>query len=182
MEIGFGGGEHLIWHARHHPDVTMVGAEPFEEGVARLLTSIDQENLGNILIHDGDIRPVFSRLKDSSIERIFILFPDPWPKARHHKRRLIDQDNLCEFARLLRDGGELRIATDIEDYARWIVSHACKVSELSFVDRNSHGSTERPHDWPQTRYECKALRAGRKPVFMTLVRNHRSQFMESETP
>ena len=112
LEIGFGGGEHLLWQARHNPGVGLIGCEPFQDGVIKVLSAIEQEQLANIRLHADDARPLLRRLPEASIGRAFILFPDPWPKARHHKRRLVSAATLAELARIMRSGAELRIATD----------------------------------------------------------------------
>src|SRR5690606_32306363 len=116
--IGFGAGEHLCAQAALHPDWGFIGCEVYMNGVAAALSAIDRAGLANIRIHDGDARAVLDGLPDGSLERIFVLFPDPWPKKRHHKRRLVSPDTVRQFARLLRKGGELRIASDIADYVR----------------------------------------------------------------
>jgi len=117
LEIGFGGGEHLIWQATHNPNVGLIGCEPFEDGVVKVLSAVDSEGLANIRIRADDGRPLLRLLPDASIDRAFILFPDPWPKKRHHKRRLVSSETVFELARIVRAGGEVRIATDIGEYA-----------------------------------------------------------------
>ena len=121
LEIGFGGGEHLIWQARQNPDVTIVGCEPFIDGLVKVLSTIDEDGLSNIRLHDDDVRPLLRSMPDDCIDRAFILFPDPWPKRRHSKRRLVNPPLLRELARVMRKGAELRIGTDIADYARSIL-------------------------------------------------------------
>ena len=121
LEIGFGGAEHLLWQARANPHVGLIGCEPFEDGVVKALSAIEREKLANIRLHADDARPLLRWLPDASIARAFILFPDPWPKKRHHKRRLVSAATLAELARVMRPGAELRIATDIGEYARWIL-------------------------------------------------------------
>src|SRR5439155_8581182 len=119
LEVGFGGGEHLAEQAARRPDVLMLGAEPFLNGVASALRHIDERGLANVRLHAGDARELMAALPDASLDRLIVLFPDPWPKARHHKRRLIQPAFLDEAARLLKRGGRLRFATDWADYADW---------------------------------------------------------------
>ena len=119
LEIGFGGGEHLAEQAARRPDVLFLAAEPFLNGVASALRHIDERDLQNVRVHAGDARDLLAALPDASLDRVFILFPDPWPKARHHKRRLIQDEVVAELARVLKPGGALRFATDWKDYAAW---------------------------------------------------------------
>ncbi len=174
LEIGFGGGEHLAWQARHHPDVTVIGAEPYLNGVASLLAAIDDDSLGNVRIVDDDVRPLLDALPPACLERIFVLFPDPWPKARHHKRRIVNAASVARFAELLVDGGELRLATDIMDYARWMMAATWPHPDLAWTARGPADWRARPPDWPQTRYEAKAEKAGRTPVYLTFRRRSRA--------
>ncbi|MBN33949.1 MAG: tRNA (guanosine(46)-N7)-methyltransferase TrmB [Rhodospirillaceae bacterium] len=173
LEVGFGGGEHLAWQAEHHPDVTVIGAEPFLNGVASLLAHVDDSGLGNVRIIDGDVRPLLDALPPTSLERIFVLFPDPWPKARHHKRRIVNHWSANRFADLLVDGGELRLATDIMDYARWMMAAVWPHPDLTWTARRPGDWRSRTRDWPGTRYEAKAIEAGRTPVFLTFRRKAR---------
>jgi tRNA (guanine-N7-)-methyltransferase len=170
LEIGFGGGEHLAWQARHHPDIGMIGCEPFLNGVARLLSEIDAQALRNVRIFRDDARMLLERLADASIARAFILFPDPWPKARHHKRRIIGPATVPHLARILRDGAELRIATDDADYKGWILQHVLAGGGFRWTARRPCDWRERPADWPATRYEAKASEAGRRPAFLRFTR------------
>jgi tRNA (guanine-N7-)-methyltransferase len=166
LEIGFGGGEHLLWHAGRNPDVGMIGCEPFEEGLVKVLTAIEERRLANIRLWPDDARDLLRRLPDASIARIFVLFPDPWPKKRHQKRRLLSKATLGEIARVLRPGGALRIATDIADYARTILMAAAGVPALEWTARSALHWRQRPADWPETRYEQKAVREGRRSVHL----------------
>lgn len=170
LEIGFGGGEHLASQARAHPDVGFVGVEPFVTGVARLLAEMTAGGLGNIRIFPDDARLLLPALPDGSLGRIFVLFPDPWPKKRHHKRRIVNPETVAEFARLLRPGGELRIATDDVGYARWILAACLAEPRLEWLAERAADWRERPADWPPTRYEQKALAAGRRPVYFRFRR------------
>ena len=174
LEIGFGGGEHLAWQARAHPDVVHIGAEPYLNGVATLLATVEDEGLGNVRIIDDDVRPFLEALPEASLERITVLFPDPWPKARHHKRRIVNDWSVDRFADLLADGGELRLATDIMDYARWMMAAVWPHPAFQWTATNPRDWRTRPADWPATRYETKARDAGRTPVFLTFRRRPRS--------
>src|SRR5262249_39648343 len=131
LEIGFGGGEHLIWQAKANPHVGLIGCEPFRDGIVKALAAIGSERITNGRLHGDDARPVLRWLPDASIGRTFILFPDPWPKKRHHKRRLVSEATLAQLARVMRSEAELRIATDIGAYARWILEAV--VAEGSFA-------------------------------------------------
>ena len=174
LEIGFGGGEHLVWQAAHNPDVTVIGAEPYLNGVTSLLAAVEEHRLGNVRIIDDDVRPFLEGLPAACLERIFVLFPDPWPKARHHKRRIVNPWSVDRFADLLVDGGQLRLATDIMDYARWMMTAVWPHPAFAWTARRPGDWRERPADWPGTRYEAKAGKAGRTPVFMTFVRKSRT--------
>ncbi len=173
LEIGFGSGEHLAWQAERNRDVTLIGAEIWHDGVANLLTRIERMGLDNVRILDGDAVPLLMSLEPASLERILVLFPDPWPKARHRKRRLVNPQTAALFGELLADGGELRLATDIEDYARAMLLALRGQSELEWSARRPLDWRQRPLDWPETRYEAKARREGRTPLFLRFVRRPR---------
>ena len=174
LELGFGGGEHLVWQAAHNPDVTVIGAEPYLNGVTSLLAAVEEHRLGNVRIIDDDVRPFLEGLPAACLERIFVLFPDPWPKARHHKRRIVNPWSVDRFADLLVDGGQLRLATDIMDYARWMMTAVWPHPAFAWTARRPGDWRDRPADWPGTRYEAKAGKAGRTPVFMSFVRKPRT--------
>jgi tRNA (guanine-N7-)-methyltransferase len=163
LEIGFGGGEHLAHQAALHPETLMIGAEPFLNGVAKLLALIEERKLENIRIHDGDARYLFEQLPDSSLSGIYLLYPDPWPKLRHHKRRMVNTETLAEFHRMLKVDGFFVFATDMEDYAEWTFGRvaACKGFAGPVND-----PLVPPDDWVETRYERKARRAGRKSQYL----------------
>jgi tRNA (guanine-N7-)-methyltransferase len=161
LEIGFGGAEHLVWQAKQNPGVTLIGCEPFEDGVVKALDGIEHDHLDNIRVHMGDAREVLRWLPDASISRAFILFPDPWPKRKHQKRRLVNATTLALLARVLRPGAELRFGTDIGDYARSALqAFQGETRFLWQADRPADWRV-RPADWPETRYEAKAEREGR---------------------
>lgn len=166
VEIGFGGGEHLAAQAARHPQVGFIGCEPFVNGVASLVTYIQENSLKNIRIVKDDARLLIARLPDQSVGRIFVLFPDPWPKRRHNKRRIIQQDTVSTFARILKPGGLLIMATDDADYAQWMQD--ILVEHPAFDLRLDGGTSiyERPENWPITRYEKKGIADGRMPVYL----------------
>lgn len=170
LEIGFGAGEHLYWQAGANPHAGIIGCEPFINGVAALLGSLAENNPGNIRIWDGDVRELLPWLPDDAISRVFILHPDPWPKARHRKRRLVSPQTLRELARIMRQGAELRVATDIADYARTSLEAVRLSGTFEWTAQCAADWRERPADWPRTRYERKARREGRKPLYMKFVR------------
>jgi len=181
LEIGFGNGEHLAEQARRNPNIGFIGAEVFQNGVANLLSIITgiktkdeiPENItltpnrvDNIRIYDNDMRLLFSRIPDSSIDKIFVLFPDPWPKKRHADRRFINPNNLKEIARCLKTNGILRIATDHKVYKHWTLHqlHECPLFEWTAQCGNDW--KHEPNDWVETKYQRKAIREGRRAVFL----------------
>lgn len=174
FEIGFGGGEHLAWQAARNPDIGMIGCEPFLDGIAKLLTAIEAQGLHNVRIFTDDAGVLLAALPDRSIQRMFALFPDPWPKTRHHKRRFISPANLALLARVLDTGAELRVATDDPGYQAWIVEHVLRSGAFEWLARRPGDWRTRPEDWPATRYEAKAIEAGRQPVFFRFRRTRRA--------
>jgi len=170
LEIGFGGAEHLIWQARTHPDVGLIGCEPFEDGVVKALTAIEDGGLGNVRLLGEDVRPLLRWLPARSLSKVFILFPDPWPKKRHQKRRLFSPDLLRLLARVLVPGAELRLATDIGDYARTALLALQGTADFRWTAEGSADWRVRPADWPGTRYEAKAGREGRCCYFLRFLR------------
>lgn len=161
LEIGFGGGEHLVWQAKHNANTTLIGCEPYEDGVIKVLDVIDRERIENIRLHMGDARDVLRWLPEASIDRAFILFPDPWPKRKHQKRRLVNVATLDLLARILRPGAELRFGTDIGDYARSALEAFAQERRFVWQAEGPSDWRVRPDDWPETRYEAKAHREGR---------------------
>jgi tRNA (guanine-N7-)-methyltransferase len=174
LEIGFGAGEHLIAQANNAADVGVIGCEPFINGVAALLAGIDARNLDNVRIFRDDARLLLDRLTDACIGRAFVLFPDPWPKLRHHKRRIVAAGPVAALARVMRDGAELRIATDDPDYKSWILAHVLGHGAFEWCARRPDDWRLRPDDWPETRYEAKARAAGRTPSFFRFRRRPRA--------
>lgn len=174
LEIGFGGGEHLAWQAAANPDVGILGAEPFVNGVASLLAHLGRQGLGNVRVWPDDAGALLAALADASIDRAFLLFPDPWPKARHHKRRIVNPANLDALARILADEAEFRVATDDSAYLGWILAHILDHPAFVWTARTASDWRQRPADWPATRYEEKAGRSGRKPYFLSFRRRPRA--------
>jgi len=170
FEIGFGAGEHLVEQARRHPDIHFIGCEPYINGMAVLLSAIDKDELDNIQLYDGDARLLLERLPDESIERLFVLFPDPWPKARHHKRRIISQSTLALFYRKLAPEGLLRIATDHEDYGVWMFEHLLTFGKFKWTAKSCRDWKNPPADWVKTRYQGKADAEGRPAMFLDWVK------------
>ncbi len=171
LEVGFGGGEHLAWQAAHHPDVGIIGGEVFRNGIASLLGHLDRGGTtGNVRIFPEDVRRLFPALPDACFERVFVLFPDPWPKTRHAERRFIGGANLDQLARLLTDGGELRIGTDDAVYKAWAVEQMAARAEFEEI---STDRSVKPADWPQSRYEAKAIAQGRTPIYLRYRRKPR---------
>ena len=166
LELGFGGGEHLAWQAARAPQTGFLGAEPFVNGVAKCLSEIDEKNLQNVRILFGDGRPLLEALPDAALERIYILHPDPWPKKRHFKRRIVSPWLFAQAARVIRPGGQLRIASDIPDYIRWTLMHGQNEDAFEWTATSADDWRVRPDDWPQTRYEAKAIREGRPPAYL----------------
>jgi tRNA (guanine-N7-)-methyltransferase len=170
LESGFGGGEHLVAEAERQPNIGFIGIEPFVNGMAKALAAIADRRLVNIRLHHGDTAEVLPWIATASIARFDLLYPDPWPKRRHWKRRFVQVGNVAEIARIVRPGGELRFATDWPDYAAWTLRHLMRSHEFEWT-------AERADDWrlpwpefTSTRYEAKAKRAGRVPCYLVFRR------------
>ena len=174
LEIGFGGGEHLAWQAERNPDIGILGAEFFVNGVAALLRLLRDRALDNVRVVLGDGRDLLDALPAASLGRVFILFPDPWGKMRHHKRRIVQRETLDRLAELMADGAELRLATDHPEYLGWILERVCGHPDFQWLARRPIDWRERPPDWPPTRYERKALGQGRRPVYLRFSRRPRA--------
>jgi tRNA (guanine-N7-)-methyltransferase len=170
FEVGFGGGEHLAAQARAHPQRGFIGCEPYINGQAKLLTHIHEGGLTNVRVHPEDARDVLVRLPDASLSAAYVLFPDPWPKLRHHKRRFVQAESLKQLARATRPGGEFRLATDHMEYARWALIHLMAEPSFRWTAERASDWRVRPGDWPATRYEQKALAAGRSCVYLRFIR------------
>ncbi|MFV0359892.1 tRNA (guanine(46)-N(7))-methyltransferase TrmB [Tropicimonas sp.] len=169
LEIGFGGGEHMLHQAAHNPGIGIIGCEPFINGVAMLLGKIRAAGAENIRVHPGDARDLFDVLPDASVGRAFLLYPDPWPKKRHHRRRFVTPEHLAPLARVMRPGAQLRIATDIADYVRQTLEQVPRHGFIWTAERAGDWRTPWG-DWSPTRYERKALREGRVPYYLTFLR------------
>ncbi|MCF8469149.1 MAG: tRNA (guanosine(46)-N7)-methyltransferase TrmB [Parvibaculum sp.] len=175
LEIGFGGGEHLAHHASLNPRIGIMGCEPFVNGVAKLVSEIDARGLSNIRVLNDDARFLLERLAPASLARVFILYPDPWPKKRHNKRRFVNAETLAFLASALVPGGELRFASDIPDYVAWTLAQVSRFNrengETLVWTAESAADWRMPYDdWPGTRYEAKAIREGRTPAYLSFRR------------
>jgi len=170
LEIGFGGGEHLLVQAQYNPDTLFIGCEPFINGVAKCLAGIDADNIQNIRLFTHDARELVQAMPAQSVDSIFILFPDPWPKLRHNKRRLVNAETLEMLARIHKPGGRLLIATDHEDYSVWILEQLLTTPHYQWQAKEQADWTTPPKDWTETKYQRKTSAEGRAPVFMECVR------------
>jgi tRNA (guanine-N7-)-methyltransferase len=168
LEVGFGAGEHLVWQAQNHPNIGLIGAEPYEMGVAKILTKLEESELNNVRIYEGDGREILESLPDQSLGRFFLLFPDPWPKTRHHKRRFLQMEVLDQVFRVLRPGAELRFATDDKSYLPYALERLIAHPGFDWLAQSSADWKCRPADWPPTRYEIKAIKG--PPAFLRFAR------------
>lgn len=171
LEIGFGAGEHLLVQAAHHPETLYIGCEPFINGVAKCLAGIDKQKLQNIRLYTDDARLLVKELPENCLDEVFILFPDPWPKLRHNKRRLVNAETLALIARAHKKDGRLLIATDHTDYAAWILEHLLTSPCYTWAAREKADWETPPEDWTQTKYQRKTTAAGRNPLFFECIRN-----------
>ena len=170
LEIGFGGGEHMVAQAANNPEIGIIGCEPYINGVAMLLGKIRKAGVANLAIHPGDVRDLFDVLPDASISRAFLLYPDPWPKARHHRRRFVNPEFLDPLARAMKPGAILRVATDIEGYVRQTLVQLTGHPDFEWLAETPADWRSPWDDWTPTRYEQKALREGRVPHYLTFRR------------
>jgi tRNA (guanine-N7-)-methyltransferase len=170
LEIGFGGGEHLAECAAEAPGVGFIGCEPFLNGVAKLLAAIEAGGLDNIRVHMGDARALVAALSPASLSRIYLLYPDPWPKRRHTKRRIVSNDTVALLARVIKRGGEVRFATDIDDYAGWTLRRFAVSSDYRWRAARADDWRKPWPGWRATRYEAKARAAGRASAYLTFER------------
>ena len=171
LEIGFGGGEHLAWQAEHHPNTGFIGAEPFVDGMAKMLARCEPPGLPHVRLYDEEAQNLLAWLPEASVGRAFILFPDPWPKKRHIKRRMVSPKNLAALARVLKPGAELRVATDIADYVRTTLLAVMGNPDFQWPAETPDEWRVRSPDWPQTRYEAKAIAAGRRCYYFRFFRS-----------
>jgi tRNA (guanine-N7-)-methyltransferase len=170
LEIGFGGGEHLLHEARRLPACGLIGVEPFVNGVAKLMLELERQPLDNLAVYDDDATRLLDWLPDASLAAIDLLYPDPWPKKRHWKRRFVNPADLDRFARVMKPGGEFRFASDIETYVNWTLLR-CRTHPAFEWRAETAADWHRPFDaWPGTRYEAKAIREGRQPAYLTFLR------------
>ena len=171
LEIGFGGGEHLAAQATEHPNIGVIGCEVFETGIATLLREVEMRALDNVRIWPEDARRLLAHLPDASLARIFLLFPDPWPKTRHHKRRFLQMEMLDQLARVLKPGAELRFATDDKSYLPYALERLMAHPAFDWMAGGPSDWKTRPSDWPATRYETKAIKG--PPTFLRFQRGAR---------
>lgn len=173
LEIGFGAGEHLSGEAAANPDVDFVGCEPFINGIAALLADVEKLNLTNIRLFDDDVRLLLGRLPEASVSRIYILFPDPWPKARHNRRRVFQAETLDALARIARDGASLLFASDHMGYVAWALAEVQRHPDWFWTASSPVDWRAPPADWIPTRYETKAIAKGDKPAYLGFRRRSR---------
>ncbi len=169
LEVGFGGGEHMVHQAVRNPDVGIIGAEPYINGVAMLLGKIRRAGVDNLAVHAGDARDLMDVLPAASIARAFLLYPDPWPKKRHHRRRFVTPEHLQPLHRVMAPGAILRVATDIPDYVRQTLQEVPRAG-FAWLAEGPADWRAPWDDWIPTRYEQKALREGRVPHYLTFRR------------
>ncbi len=170
LEIGFGGGEHLVAEAMAAPASGFIGVEPFIEGMAKAVSAIADGGLRNVRLHDGDAAHLLDWLPPASLTRVDLLYPDPWPKRRHWKRRFVSPENLGRIARALVPGGLFRVASDIDDYIAWTLLQVMRRSDFSWTATCADHWRKPFPGWPGTRYEAKALAAGRRPTYLAFRR------------
>jgi tRNA (guanine-N7-)-methyltransferase len=181
LEIGFGAGEHLAADARANPEIGLIGAEAYRDGIAALLRHIERDGLTNVRVFPDDARLLLERLTEGSLTRAVLLFPDPWPKRRHHKRRFVSRTTLDRLAFVLADEGELLFATDHDDYVRWTLEHVLAHPAFEWLARGPQDWRVRPYPAP-TRYESKARARGRRCAYLRFARRARSEGARTEKP
>jgi tRNA (guanine-N7-)-methyltransferase len=171
LEIGFGGGEHLLHRATTIPGTGFVGVEPFVNGMAKMMMAVRDRPLANLRVYGDDATQLLDWLPQACLDGIDLLYPDPWPKKKHWKRRFVSAVNLDRFARVLKRGGKFRFASDIDSYVNWTLLH-CRAHGAFAWQAQEAADWQSPYDgWPGTRYEAKAIREGRRPAYLTFVRN-----------
>ncbi len=170
LEIGFGGSEHLIAQAELYPDCGFIGIEAFVNGMAKALVAIEAKGLRNIRLHHGDATDVLAWLPAASLARVDLLYPDPWPKRRHWKRRFVQDKSVAALARVLRPGGEFRFASDIDDYSAWTLLRLLRSPDFEWTANRADDWREPWSDFGGTRYEAKAKREGRTPCYLAFRR------------
>jgi len=172
LEIGFGGGEHLIARAQAHPETGFIGCEPFINGMAKALVAIDANGLKNIRLHFGDAIDLINWLPEASLTGVDLLYPDPWPKKRHWKRRFVQDETVAKLARIIRPGGTFRFATDIPHYAAWTLERLMRTPSFSWTAEKADDWRLPWPEWVETRYEAKAKREGRTPAYFIFRRSN----------
>lgn len=171
LEIGFGGGEHLLSRAAGNPGTGFIGVEPFVNSMGKMLAALQERDPGNIRVYNDDATRVLDWLPDASLSRIDLLYPDPWPKKKHWKRRFVSAVNLARFARVLKPGGLFCFASDIDTYVNWTLARCAASPEFEWTAGEA-SDWKTPWDgWPGTRYEAKAIREGRSPAYLTFRRS-----------
>lgn len=170
LEIGFGGAEHLIHRAGENSDVGYVGVEPFVDGLAKGVSEIERLGFGNVRVFGDDATLLLDRLPDASIAGVDLLYPDPWPKTRHWKRRFVSDRNLARLARVTRSGAEFRFASDIDSYVAWTLAHVARSENFDWTAERADDWRKPFPGWPGTRYEAKAIREGRRGTYLTFRR------------
>ena len=170
MESGFGGGEHLVHRAMENPDTGFIGVEPFRNGMAKALVSIKEAELSNVRVYDEEAASLLDWLPAQSLDGFYLLYPDPWPKTRHLKRRFVNPINLDRIAKLLKADTELRVASDIDAYVEWTLEHCEAHPAFKWLDGAEKNALDPWENWPGTRYEAKAIREGRRPRYLTFQR------------
>lgn len=175
LEIGFGAGEHLSAEALAHPDISFIGCEPFINGVARLLADIAAHDIANIRLFDDDARILLDRLPEACVDKIYLLYPDPWPKTRHHRRRFVSAETLDQLAYIAKDNAEFIFASDHMGYVAWTLAELYRHSDWSWQAEGPSDWRNPPADWTPTRYETKAKKKGIKPAYLTSTRNPRDR-------
>ncbi|EFO32754.1 tRNA (guanine-N(7)-)-methyltransferase [Roseibium sp. TrichSKD4] len=170
LEVGFGGGEHLLHRARENPSIGFIGVEPFVTSMAKVVTAVVEEGLSNIRLYDDDAIKLLDWMPEASIDLAYQLYPDPWPKKRHWKRRFINHQNLDRYARVIRPGSEFRFASDIDTYVDWTLRHCRDHASFQWTAQCADDWRVPWQGWPGTRYEAKAFREGRVPRYLTFLR------------
>lgn len=170
VEIGIGGGEHFVQQASKNPGNHLIGFEPFQNGMAKALGSVERLELSNVSLEMDDARLTLQRFVDHSLDRVFILYPDPWPKRKHWKRRLITPEFVKELSRLIKPGGEVRFVSDIAHYQQWALSHFLQQDDFEWTANTCHDWQQTPKDHSTTKYEQKAFREKRQPAYLHFIR------------
>ena len=175
LEIGFGGGEHLLAAAQHQHDIGFIGCEPFLNGMARVVADVAAADLGNIRLHCGDAGDLIDQLPAHSLGRVFLFYPDPWPKRRQRKRRFVSDEMLQRLARAMRPGAELRFATDIDDYCGWTLARLLRSPDFTWTAERAADWQSPWSPWTTTRYEAKAVSQGRRGCYLTAIRRKNTE-------